>query len=108
MQGRTRNTLLYAGQTIYIPDPRVPILGFAAGEEAVLKGFMIDGKYMPTKIEQIDIEKRVMTVHYYGNSWDIHLTKGTEFMTSRRLQIVEVLEGFSGLVPPRVVFELIS
>ncbi len=58
--------------------------------------------------EEIDIKKKEMRVHYDNASWLVDLIEGTEFVTSRKLQIAEVLEGLPGLVPPRVVFELIS
>lgn len=105
-QDKAKNTLIYPGQALFVPDPRIPTLGFAAGEQAVLRGNKIEGKYWPTKINKINIKNKKIEISYYDGTWEEPLTVGHEFATDRGFRIAAVLEGISGLVPPRVVLEL--
>lgn len=104
------NAVIHSGMELYIPDPRFPAIGFAAGEEAVLMGQKIKGKYWPTKVEAIDIKRQIIKVSYYDGAWEADLTKEVEkdFFTSRHIKVEALLNGIPGLVPDRVVFRLID
>lgn len=103
-QDKNQGTFLIEGQTLYVPHPGTPTFGFAPGEAAILEGEKVDGKYLPTKIEQVNPDKNTFIYSYNGKS-SIPFKVGTEISTSRGLKAVAILKGY-GSVPPRVVFEL--
>lgn len=107
-QDKRQNLLIYPGQDLYIPNPGVPILGFAEGEEAVLKGQMIEGVYLPTKITEVNPKNNRLGVSYCNGFIETSLKIGGQFATGRSLRIVTVLKELPGLVPSRVVFELVN
>lgn len=105
-QDRQQNALLYPEEIIYIPDPRIPTLGFAAGEEAVLRGQ--DGKDWSTVV-RIDTKASRVEVIYQGTVFDGALKAGEKITadTERPLIIAAILPGGPDpRVPPRVVFEM--
>lgn len=105
-QDRQQNALLYPEEIIYIPDPRIPTLGFAAGEKAVLRGQ--DGKDWSTVV-RIDTKASRVEVIYHGVVFDGALKAGEKITadTDRPLIIASVLPGGPDpRVPPRIVFEM--
>lgn len=101
-----QSTLLRIGQAIYIPNPSTPTLGFAAGEKAVLRGKEINGKYLPTEVRTINLNKKTIEVYFDNGISEIPLKVGQEFSTDRYLRIAAIFEGISDALPPRVVFEI--